>query len=110
MHAETAGSVGLGPRKACTGPVHTGVVRPVFPRVEGKLLVVRGELPRKEHKHHESQDDICGRERQIKKRGGGMPGGPYHKDSHLRDLVCPALVTMRCDAIVFLVRPPGSKQ
>jgi len=110
MRAETVGGVGLGPRKACAGPVRAGIVRPVFPCVEGELLVVCSELPHEGRKRHESQDDICGHERQIEKRGGGMPGGPYHKDSHLRDLVCPALVTMRCDAIVFLVQPPGSKQ
>ena len=67
--AETAGGVGLGPREACAGPVRAGVVRPVFPRVEGELLVVRGELPREERERRESQDDVCGRQRARVGRG-----------------------------------------
>lgn len=67
--AETAGGVGLGPREACAGPVRAGVVRPVFPRVEGELLVVRGELPCEECERGESQDDVCGRQRARVCRG-----------------------------------------
>lgn len=67
--AETAGGVGLGPREACAGPLRADVVRPVFPRVEGELLVVRGELPRKERERRESEDDVRGRQRARVGRG-----------------------------------------
>lgn len=67
--AETAGGVGLGPGEACAGPVSAGVVRPALPRVEGELLVVRGELPREERERDEGQDDVRGRQRARVRRG-----------------------------------------
>ena len=42
--AKPARGVVLGPRETCTGPVRTRFVRPVFPCVERKLLVVCYEL------------------------------------------------------------------
>ena len=41
----------------------------MFPRVEGELLVVRGELPRKERERRESEDDVRGRQRARVGRG-----------------------------------------
>ena len=48
--AETARGIILGPRKTCTGPMRTHIVRPVFPCVEREVLVVCYEF---EHEKRE---------------------------------------------------------
>ena len=73
--AETSRGVVLGPREARAGPVRAGIVRPVFPRVEGKLLVVRGELPGEERERGQGQDAVCGRQGARVRRGDHHGGG-----------------------------------
>jgi len=81
--AETARGIVLGPREARAGPVRAGVVRPVLPRVEGELLVVRGELPREERERDESQDAICGRQGARVRRGDQYGGGDEEQEDVL---------------------------
>ena len=71
--AKPAGGVVLGPREACAGPVRARVVRPVFPRVERELLVVRGELEREKREGDEGQDAV--REPQGARVGRGDQRG-----------------------------------
>jgi hypothetical protein len=50
-------------------------VRPVLPRVEGVLLVVRGELPRKERERGEGENAVCVCQRGWVRRGDQRGSG-----------------------------------
>jgi hypothetical protein len=73
--AKPASGVILGPCETCTRPVSAWVVRPVLPRVEGELLVVRSELPREKSECSQCQDAICERQRSGVGRGDERGGG-----------------------------------